>query len=180
MSRSIAASTVRRRARVPSRWPASAGSPRAAAQRLFPSMMIATDRGPSPTSRVGARRRIRERRFIATSRRKRGVLSPVLDLGDLGFFALQEVVDLLDVFVGELLDALLGAALVVGPDALLLLEVVDHVAADVPHGDPSVLCDRARHLDELLAALLGQLRDRQADDLAVVRGVQAKVGFLDR
>jgi hypothetical protein len=56
MLRSIAASTVRRNARVPSRWPASTGNPLAAAQRLLPSMMIATELGPSPSSSGGSRR----------------------------------------------------------------------------------------------------------------------------
>ena len=38
----------------------------------------------------------------------------------------------------------------------------------------------ADELDELLAPLLGELRDRQADHLAVVRRRQAEVGLLDR
>src|SRR6266576_2452592 len=42
MSSSIAASTVRRSARVPSRWPSATGSPRDIAQRPLPSRMIAT------------------------------------------------------------------------------------------------------------------------------------------
>src|SRR4051794_40333691 len=50
MPRSIAASTVRRNARVPSRWPSLTGSPRAVAQRPFPSRMIATERGTSSGS----------------------------------------------------------------------------------------------------------------------------------
>ena len=79
---------------------------------------------------------------------------------------------LCDVLVGELLDALLGAALLVVADVAVvdeLLQVVHHVAADVAHGDAALLGQVADDLDELLAPLLGQLRDRQADDLAVVR-----------
>src|SRR5947207_1366613 len=41
MPRSGAASTVRRKASAPARWPAIRGSPRAVAQRPFPSMIIA-------------------------------------------------------------------------------------------------------------------------------------------
>ena len=59
MPRSIAASTVRRSARVPSRCPASTGRPRSSAHRPFPSRMIATDAGTSPGSSSGrVRRRI--------------------------------------------------------------------------------------------------------------------------
>src|SRR5207237_1087131 len=62
--RSIAASTVRRSARVPARWPATTGRPRRLAQRPFPSMMIATDWATSgsscsPTGRRAYRVRIR-------------------------------------------------------------------------------------------------------------------------
>src|ERR671936_797101 len=81
-----------------------------------------------------------------------------LDLEDLGFLALEELVDLLRVLVRELLDALLGAVLL--------------VLADL--GLP------AHDLDELLTPLLGELRDGQADDLPVVRRRQAQVGLLDR
>ena len=67
--------------------------------------------------------------------------------------------------------ALRRALLVVADVAVLdeLLEVPHHVAADVAHRDAALLRHRAHDLDELLAPLLGQLRDRQADELAVVR-----------
>src|SRR6266536_2263179 len=114
--RSIAASTVRRSARVPARCPSATGSSRLAAQRPFPSMMIATDRATSsraPTATGSGARR-------------------ALDLEDLRFLALEQLVDLLRVLVGQLLDALLGAVLLVLPDLTLvheLLAVVHDVAA---------------------------------------------------
>ncbi len=37
-----------------------------------------------------------------------------------------------------------------------------------------------RLLDDLLAPLLGQLRHRDADDLAVARGIQTQLGLHDR
>ena len=46
-----------------------------------------------------------------------------LDLHDFRFFVPEEVVDRLRVLVGELLDAILGAVLLVGPD----LAVVDEL-----------------------------------------------------
>src|SRR5919201_1591325 len=106
-----------------------------------------------------------------------------LDLEDLGFLALEELVDLLRVLVRELLDALLGAVLLVLADLALvdeLLEVVDDVAPHVADSDAAVLGHPAHDLDELLTPLLGELRDGQADDLAVVRRRQAQVGLLDR
>ena len=88
------------------------------------------------------------------------------DLHDLGFFVLQQLVDRVDVLVGELLHLFLGAVLLVGPDLARvdeLLQVVHDVAAHVADGDPALLGDVPDDLDELLAPLLGELRDRQAD-----------------
>src|SRR5690242_12963751 len=105
------------------------------------------------------------------------------DLHDLGFLALQQLVDLVHVLVGELLDAILGAVLLVAADLAVvdeLFEVVDRVAPDVPDRDLALLRHLADDLDELLAPLLGQLRDRQADQLAVVGRRQAEVRLLDR
>src|SRR5207244_13041103 len=113
MPRSIAASTVRRSARVPSWCPASTGRPRFAAQRPLPSRTIATERGTSPGPKVGGRRK--RPRILARRLRR-------LNLGDFGFLALEQVVDLLRVVVGQLLDLLLGAALVVLPHLALRLQ----------------------------------------------------------
>src|SRR3954451_3220788 len=58
-----AASTVRRSARVPARWPAIGGSPRWRAQRPLPSMMIATDVAESGSDcSTDATRRSRSKR----------------------------------------------------------------------------------------------------------------------
>ena len=54
----------------------------------------------------------------------------------------------------------LGAVLVVGAHLALALElaqVVHHVTADVSHGHSPLLGDAVHDLDELAAALLGQL-----------------------
>src|SRR5512143_2010314 len=50
MPSSLAARTTRRSASTPRRWPSARGKPRAAAQRPFPSIMIATCRGGSVRS----------------------------------------------------------------------------------------------------------------------------------
>src|SRR6478735_6160134 len=165
----MAASTVRRKARVPARWPSATGRPWRSAQRPLPSMMIATVRARS--SPCGS-----------LTTRGSGARS-ASDLHDLRFLALQQLVDLVDVVVRELLDALLGPVLLVAAGVTLvdqLLEVVDRVAAHVAHGDLPLLRHVAHDLDELLAPLLGQLRDRQPDQLAVVRGREAEIGLLDR
>ena len=94
-----------------------------------------------------------------------------------GFFVLHEVVDRLRVLVGQLLHLSLAAALLVVADLAVadeLLEVLHHVAANVPDRDLALLAVLAHELDELLAPLLRQLRDRQADQLAVVGRRQAE------
>src|SRR5437016_4550052 len=187
MPNSIPASTVRRNARVPARWPAAAGSPRRRAQRPFPSMMIATvsatsGRSPSGSGRTRPRVQMRLISFTAPLAISVQPKWP-LDLHDVGLFALQEVLDLGHVLVGELLHARLGRTLLVVADLPVLdelLEVPQDVAPHVPHGDPALLGHVPGDLDELLASLLGQLRHRQADDLAVVRRRQAEIGLLDR
>src|SRR3989442_2291075 len=180
--RSIEASTVRLSARVPARWPAATGRPRWRAQRPFPSMMIATDCATSGSSGPARGRtrlsvRIRVRRFTEGSE------VPASDLHDLRFFVFQQLVDRRGVLVGELLPLLLRAPLLVVADVAVLdelLQMVHQVAADVPDRDPALLRVPAHELDELLAPLLGQLRDRQADYLAVVRRLEPELGLQDR
>src|SRR2546426_86316 len=109
--------------------------------------------------------------------------SVVSDFEDLLLFVFQEFVDLVHAIVGELLERLLGAVLVVAADVAFLLqlaEVVHDVAAHVAYGYAAVLSDAAYDADELLAALLGQLGDGEPDDVAVVAGRQAQIGLHDR
>src|SRR5215213_7434033 len=132
MPRSIAASTARRTARVPSRCPSATGRPRRSAQRALPSRMIATLRATSGGSRSPA-----------TS-----------DLHDFRLFVLHQVVDRLDVLVGQLLHLVLAATLLVVADLALadeLLEVLHDVAAHVPDRDLPLLAVAAHDLHELLA-----------------------------
>ncbi len=90
-------------------------------------------------------------------------MEATLDLHDLGFLALEGLVDLGDVRVGRLLDLALGA-----PDLVLRglaflaepLELVVRVAADVADRDAGLLGVVLAQLDELLAALLGERRER--------------------
>src|SRR3954451_23620827 len=146
----------------PAWWPASTGSPRACAQRPFPSVMIATYRGsvmaPART------RSVRAKRFEQAR-------SACSNLQDLRLFALEVLVEVGDALVGDLLKLALGAALLVLPHVApraQLAQVVHDVAADIADLDAPLLGDVMEHLDHLLAALLGEGRDREADELAVV------------
>src|SRR4051812_1457735 len=163
--RSIEASTARRTFRAPARWPAATGSPRRDAQRPLPSRMIATEPATSGRSGSGTAR-MRE-----SVRKRESRLTEASHLHDLGLFALQEFVDLRGVLVGELLHPALGRALLVVADVSVLDELFEmphHVATHVPHGNPALLGHRPHDLDVLLAAFLGQLRDRKTDELGVV------------
>src|SRR4051794_14162969 len=174
MPRSTASRSRALTVSAPAWWPARTGTPRAWAQRPLPSVMMATYRGSVMT--VRERASVRAKRFEpARSRRS--------NLQDLRFLALEVRVQLGDALVGDLLQLGLGAALLVLADLALLAQlaqVVHDVAADVADLDPALLRDVVRDLDELLAALLGQRRDRQADEVAVVRRVEPQVGVADR
>ncbi len=54
------------------------------------------------------------------------------------------------------------------------------VATSVAHPHPALLGPVPHHLHEVLAAVLGELRERQPDHLAVVRGIDPEVALLDR
>ena len=59
------------------------------------------------------------------------------------------------------------------------LSVLDRVAPQVAHRDARVLGLVLHHLDQFLAALLGQRGHRHADRVAAGRGVEAQVGLAD-
>ena len=104
------------------------------------------------------------------------------DLHQFLFLLGAHLVDLFDVLVGEVLNVLFGLLLVVlGQLTLLLglLNVVDCVAADVADGDLGILGVFADLLREILAALLGQLREDEADNAAVILRVDAEIRGLD-
>src|SRR3712207_2728934 len=109
-----------------------------------------------------------------------------LDLRELRFLVREGGVDALDVAIRQRLQLGLGPALVVFGDLTFpaqLVQVAHLVAAYVPHRDASLLGHPAGHLDEVPPPLLGELGDREADDLAVVLRVEPDVrvpyGALD-
>ena len=82
----------------------------------------------------------------------------------------QVGVNLGDVFVRQLLQFLLGVLGVVFGDAAVvavLLELLHGVAPDVADGHAAILGHLADDLDELLAPLLAEFGEEQADGLAL-------------
>src|SRR5262245_55758303 len=152
-------------------------------------MMIATERAvagragsSSGRSRRSARSRL-TRLMAARSSPSSRAEARSSDLHDLLFLPLEKVVDAVDVLVRDLLEPLLGPAFLVVADLSVphqLLEVVHDVAPDVPDRDAALLGQVTDDLDELLAPLLREGGYRQANQLAVVRGRDAEVGFEDR
>src|SRR3954471_8022335 len=116
---------------------------------------------------------------LSQCRAKCAALCARLDLHDLGFFVLQQIVDRLRMVVGQLLDAVLCTALVVTANLLQVLQVLHGVTTHVSHRDPPLLRDLPHHLDELDTPLLGWLRHWQPDDFAVVRRRQPEVGLQE-
>src|SRR5436190_9984925 len=93
----------------------------------------------------------------------------------LAFFPARQGVDFLDLGFGDLLQTPGGSLrFVLGHLALLLhvIHAVQLVAPDVANRDPRLLRLLADELHVLLAALLGERRDRHSNHLAVVRRVE--------
>src|SRR5262249_3532598 len=167
MPSSCEAATTRRSASTPRRGPSARGSPREAAQRPLPSMMMATCNGPS--DRSGSR-------LAGAAFDIADPLSIPLDGEDFFFLGRQQLVDLRDHTVGRLLHVVGETLLIVLGDLVVLLELLDDVepvAAHMAHGDLGGLGVFVRDLYELLATLLVELGDAQAQHLAFGRRRQA-------
>src|SRR5215470_155868 len=105
------------------------------------------------------------------------------DLHHLFLFLGDDLVHLRDAGVGLLLDPLAGALVLVLGDLLVLeqgLELLVRVAALVADGDLVLLALGLHLLGDLLAPLLGERRDRQTDDLAVIHRSEAQVRLAER
>src|SRR5690606_21162824 len=77
-----------------------------------------------------------------------------LDLHDVGLVGLAEVIERTGVAIGEILEAILGAPLVVLGDQLLVLhlaQIVERLAAYVAQRDLRLLDLLAHHLHQALA-----------------------------
>src|ERR1700680_5101598 len=162
MPRRSAASATRRMVSIPALCPITRGSSRSLAQRLLPSMMIATCSGGGNWLTSGF---------------------PALDLHDFGFFARRHLVDQADVAVRELLHLVAAPARLVGRDLLILLQRLDPVhllTTDVANRHVRTLRIALHESRVFPAPLLIQRRNRDPDQLAVVTGVQPQLRLLDR
>src|SRR5882762_4552096 len=177
MPSSLAARTTRRKASTPRRWPSARGRPRAAAQRPFPSMMIATCKGPSVRSGpsvAGAAFDIHQSLDLAT---------PDLNGEDFLFLGREQLIDLRNRPVGCLLHIIGQPFLIVLGNLVVFLKFLDGIeaiAADVPDRDFRCLGVFMRHLHQFLAALFVELRNSQAKHLPFRGGTQAEIGIDDR
>ncbi len=102
-------------------------------------------------------------------------------------FLLLQVVDRLDVLIGQLLNFVEALLLVVLRQAVVLqhlFQAVVGVAPHLAHAVAAVLAQLVHVLRQLLAALLGQRGQRDAHHLAVVGRIEAEArgtdGLLDR
>src|SRR5262249_6105347 len=154
----------------PRRCPSTRGSPRADAQRPFPSMMMATCLG------------------AANSLAWTLVSASALDIHgtsqceDLLFLGRDQLVDLCDHLVASLLHLLRRALAFVFADLMILfqlLEDIKAIAPDVPDGNLRGLGIFMRDLHQILAALLVELRNPQAKHLPFRRRRQPEVGCRD-
>src|SRR5712671_5317711 len=170
MPRSPAARTVRRNASTPRRWPSARGSPRAAAQRPLPSMMMATCRGTA-NSPICILVSASAFDIATTSHRE-----------DLLFLRREHPVDLRDRVVAGLLYLIGRPLAVVLADLVIFFQFLEHiksVAPDMPHRDPRRLGIFVGDLDQILAPLLIQLGDAQPQHLPLGRWRQPEIGSRD-
>src|SRR4051794_2155775 len=171
MPSSCAALTTRRSASTPRRWPSARGKPRDAAQRPFPSMMIATCRGASDLSDP----------CVAWA--AAFDIARSLNGQDFLFLRRQQLIDFNNRPVGGLLHVGSQTLLIVLGNLVILLELLDDVetvATHMSHRDLGGLGVFMRDLDEFLAPLLVQLWNAQAKHLPFGRGRQAEIGIDDR
>src|SRR6516165_270147 len=169
--RSPAARTVRRSASTPRRCPSPRGSPRAAAQRPLPSMMMATCRGTAMSPIRAVRSGSCSDMPVQTSHGENFLL-----------FCCEHPVDFGDCLVGGLLHLLAGALAVVLADLVVLLELLEHIQAVAPHvthryaGGFGIF---VRNLHQLPAALLIELGNPQAQQLPFAGWSETEIGRSD-
>src|SRR3989344_2630797 len=159
-------SMTARTASTPALCPATPGIKRFFAQRLLPSMMIATWRGTVDGATC-----------LVFSMKTRPLY------GHQVFFFLRQVrVDLSHVLLGQIIDFAGCATLFVFADFLFLdqiLELAVGIATDVAHGNPGILSHVTRLLGEALAGFLGQGRHGDQQQLTQVGRVEVQAGTAD-
>src|SRR5215216_2236277 len=183
-ARSTVSSSSRARVTIPSRKAMNAGrdSTRLAISTPASSSAVRMARGRFRPARAPRSRRGIPASAPPAGSNGAGSATDASDLEQLPLLVLEQGVDLGHVLVGDALEALLGPAqLVLGDVAVALqaLQGVLLVPADVADAGPRLLGPVLGQAHVLLAPLLGELGEGQADDLAVVGRVDAQVGVAD-
>src|SRR5690554_4108035 len=188
--RSAARRITARTASTPAWWPRTPDRPRARAQRLLPSMMMATCCGnPSPDGLGGIWEAVvcADVMVSRTGVGKPGGISGAArqgsDLHQVVFLHFELLVDLGNMLVGQLLNHLFGTMLLIFGDLLLLEQCLDVVIGITPHVadcHTSVFSFAPGLFDIALACLFGEHRHRHTNDITGTRGVQPQVGGHDR
>src|SRR5690606_10641109 len=163
------ASMTRRTACTPLAWPAARGNMRRVAQRPFPSMMMAKCCG---TEEVSGMETVELICMASTTGR-----SPSYG-HDLGFFLADHFVNFSHMTVGQLLDFVLHAALVVLGYFFVLdefLEGVIGLAAQITNGHLGVFTLTTNDFGEIAAAFFSECRHGHTDIVTHGHGIQAQV-----
>src|SRR4051794_4576229 len=202
---SFAARTTRRNASTPRRWPSARGSPRAAAQRPLPSMIIATcngasagaDRSVAGTATfdighiperqqcepVSCKKRPKSVSYAQLARKPAPLSRDASNGQDFLFLGRQQLVDLRDHRVCGLLNVKFQPLMIILGNFVVLLEFlgrIETVAADVADRDLGGLGVFVRDLDEFLAPFFVELGNPQAEYLALGGRAKTKIGIDDR
>src|SRR5450631_571314 len=138
---------------------------------------------PSRIPIVIAARRLRPALGPATAGGSSTKSALTSDLEEFDFLVSQHLVDLCDIAMRQVVEFLLRTMDVVLTRLAALLKLVERflrMAPDVADRDSGVLGLAAGKFDVLATTLLGELRDADADHVAVVRRIHAKVGVADR
>src|SRR5581483_6034218 len=173
MPNSTLAFKMRRMFSTPCRCPIRRGSPRACAQRPFPSMMMATWVGTCSS-------------VVAASRRSK-VIAINSHFHYFFFFFLAHRVGFFYVLVGQFLKNFLAAKQVVFGNEFFgfeFFEVFESLMPNIADGNMRFFGALFDELGHFAAAFFGQGRERKADQFAVVIRRETEFGsengFFDR
>src|SRR5699024_12040730 len=101
---------------------------------------------------------------------------------EFGFLVFDQIVDLVRVVIGQVLQIALRPGDLVLSDLAVLAQLVQcflGLAAHTADGDLGVLALALDRFDHLLAALLGQLWNDHTNELPVVTGIPPEIGVAD-
>ncbi len=104
------------------------------------------------------------------------------DFQDFVFLSLADAIDFFDESLGQVVDLLLRAALVVVRNQLLvhqLSSLAHRITANVADRDFAFFHVLMDEFYQLLPAIFRERRNRDSDDLAIIVGIQSQLRLLD-